>query len=442
MPVLLFSFGVCLAVCTCVCILGHLECDAPWIPKSPWFLVALCLLIAGVTVAGVVTRVVHVNETVAIAEQQLSRVDGTIKRAVVIGQELADMTASFQTAIDALPSSCSKIVPGAEMMMTKLAQTGSEKCIKMGQKVAAFNKIAALADKYVELAKANFDTFKAMLLWVPLVPLFCMLICCLAIGGATVISWCSSNPKLAEMSDAVVLRFGAPVTCCITVLAVSVASGFLLNGIMAGSMCVTLDQNVVDFVHAVNFTDLSHFKYNINPLFSGAAKYYILGSQENPLISMLEDVERDALSFYSVYNHSDWAVGPLATICSGMNNLHPHTAMTKGVESCVFAKELLSASNIYPYYDKLAHQMVCGSLVRSSFSLIIFTVIIAFVLLPMLAIFADVDLRKWAQYKEENFHDHYGTSEPRHDEQQVPLFQRGHQQGIQMQQSPNNRWGH
>ena len=41
------------------------------------------------------------------------------------------------------------------------------------------------------------------------------------------------------------------------------------------------------FCLEVNFTDLSKFKFNIDPVLGGAAKYYVLGAQDGRKLNFL-----------------------------------------------------------------------------------------------------------------------------------------------------------
>lgn len=65
--------------------------------------------------------------------------------------------------------------------------------------------------------------------------------------------------------------------------------------------------------------------------------------EENPLISMIEDVERDATALYSVYTNATWAVQPAEMVCTGVKNLNASEALGACQKSVAFARELLSA---------------------------------------------------------------------------------------------------
>mmetsp|Transcript_63351 Transcript_63351/g.141109 ORF Transcript_63351/g.141109 Transcript_63351/m.141109 type:complete len:171 (-) Transcript_63351:18-530(-) len=125
---------------------------------------------------------------------------------------------------------------------------------------------------------------------------------------------------------------------------------------------------------------------------------------------MIEDVERDASALYTVYKNATWATGPAEMVCSGVRNLNATEALAACTESVVFARELLSASNIYPYYETLAHDLMCDKMLRGMILLIIFSAAVSMILMPLVSLFADMDLRKWEQYKEDHYNSHYDIS--------------------------------
>ncbi|CAE7453924.1 HCCS [Symbiodinium pilosum] len=205
------------------------------------------------------------------------------------------------------------------------------------------------------------------------------------------------------------------MTCCLMMLAVLLASSYLWVGILVGGVCLNLDGNAISLVHAVNFTELSHFKFHIDPVLEGAVKYYIRGSQENPMISMIEDVERDASALYTVYTNATWATKPAEMVCNGVKNLNASRALAACTESVGFARELLSASNIHPYYKTFGHQLMCDRMLQGMILLILLSSVVSIILMPLVAICADMDLRKWETYKNENFESHYDLSHEFHE---------------------------
>eukprot|EP00913_Durusdinium_trenchii_P006510 g6117.t1 len=313
------------------------------------------------------------------------------------------MEETFEAIVNDLPQSCSSMVPGAKEAMAMASDKAQEKLLEMKQKVMAFLKVANTAKSMMTRLLQSFDLLKALIVVVPMVPLILMGLWILTIGIATVISWQSSNPHVAERADDLVIRFGAGGACCAMLVASFVSAAYLFAGIVTGGLCMHLDTNVISLVTVVNFTDVSQFKFDIDPILEGAAKYYVLGSQdfamqqlhENPMISMIEDVERDAVALYGVYENATWATTPAEMVCSGIKKLNASDALTACSKSVQFARELMSAKNMYPYYQTFAHELMCDKMLHGMKLLILYTIIVSMILMPLVALCADVDLRKW-----------------------------------------------
>eukprot|EP00440_Ansanella_granifera_P020471 gb/GFBE01022235.1/.p1 GENE.gb/GFBE01022235.1/~~gb/GFBE01022235.1/.p1 ORF type:complete len:585 (+),score=108.13 gb/GFBE01022235.1/:1-1755(+) len=418
-PAVLCALGILIAFGTLVCVCCELEFEPEWMPKSPVVIISLCAVTVVIIVIGVTTRGSVVSSSMALAKDQIGRMDQSIDQAVQLAAQLEQMTQSFEVTVQALPSSC-RGIPGASNVMTTAADKANEKLQEMKQKVDAFSKMSALADKYITMMKDQFSMMQVLLVYLPMVPLLLMMLSILAIGIAAMISCYSKNPEVAERADDCVIRFGSVGSCIIMVVAVIQVSIYSLASVSTASVCVDLDQNVIGLFTSVNFTELSHYKYNIDPIMEGAAKYYILGSQENPMITMIQEVANDAMALYTVYTNATWATGPAAAVCPGVHELDAQTALRGCQESVAFATELLRAKNMYPYYKTFGQELVCEKMLTSMSLLILFTGFVSFICLPLISCCADVDLRKWENQKQRNYGTHYDP-ESRH-EQEMPIL--------------------
>lgn len=409
-PFLLLLAGVVMGLLTCGCICGHCAWEPSCMPTSPIILLVLCILTVGFISFGVVSRAAVVSESFDLIGQQLRRVQKSIVSAKSLAKDLEDMASTFQAVVDDLPHTCNAMVPGAKEMMTMASDKANEKLLEMSGKVEAFSNVANAADFSMSTALAQEWAMKMLVVIGPMVPLVLMAVWTLGVAIATVVSWLSSNPKIAKRADDLVIECAAPCTCCLMMLAVLLASSYLWVGILVGGVCLNLDGNAVSLIHTVNFTELSHFKFHIDPVLEGATRYYIEGSQENPMISMIEDVERDATALYTVYTNATWATTPAEMVCDGVRNLNASDALAACTRSVGFATELMAASNIYPYYDTLGHELMCDTMLHGMTLLVFYSAVVSIVLMPLVAICADVDLRKWEAYKEANYENHYDIS--------------------------------
>jgi len=432
LPLFVLAIGFLMGIMTCTCILCQLECEFSWLPTSPVVLLALCGITVAVILLGVVSRGMVVTTNMDLMETQFRRVDRSIDKARDLAEELKGIVLSFEGAVNALPDSCQAMVPGAKEAMGMAAEKANEELTEMQEKVDSFERVAGAAKTAMVTLLESFDVVKMAVIFVPMVPLILMGLWTLAIAVATIISWQSSNPHVAERADDLVIRFGTCGACCNILVATMLSASYLYVGILAGGFCTNLDANVISLVHAVNFTKLSSFPVNIDPVLEGAAKYYILGNQENPIHALIEDVQRDAVALHSVYTNASWVVKPAEMVCSGVANLNVSDALDACKKCVGFVKELMSARQIYPYYDTFARELMCDKMLHSMRLLIIFTMVVSIFLMPMVALFADVDLRKWERYKMDNYENHYDMSYESHEAS--PFLGKS---GMQMPQMPH-----
>ncbi|CAJ1342879.1 unnamed protein product [Effrenium voratum] len=407
LPLILVVVGVCIGILTFILICFQLECEPSWMPTSPVLLLVLCVITVVVICTGVISRGTVVGENMDMIEEQMSRVDKSLDSAVSLAEELKTMAEEFEAVVKDLPTSCNSMVPGAKEMMGMASDKANEILFSLKQKVDAFSTVADLAHSVVTKMINAFWQVKVMVILVPMVPLVLMGLWTLAIAVATVLSWQSPDPNVAERADDAVIRFGAGGACCAMLVATVLTAMYLYCGIVAGGFCMNLDANVVSLTTTVNFTELSKFKFNIDPILNGAVQYYVFGSQENPIMSMIEDVERDATALYTVYTNASWAVQPAEMICTGIKNLNASQALQGCQQTVQFASELMSARNMYPYYDTFARELVCHRMLSGMNLLIIYTLVVSLILMPCVALLADVDLRKWERYKMNNYEQHY-----------------------------------
>merc|ERR1712232_437682 len=105
-------------------------------------------------------------------------------------------------------------------------------------------------------------------------------------------------------------------------------------------------------------------------------------------------------------------IGPINVaghLCTSLQELKPVEIVGVLAKTSSKVEELLHAKNIWPYYDVIVHRIVCDEFVKSMGWLIIFNVIVGLVLFPVLALTADIDLRRWASWKEDHHDEHFGS---------------------------------
>eukprot|EP00931_Biecheleriopsis_adriatica_P119317 TRINITY_DN94554_c0_g1_i1.p1 TRINITY_DN94554_c0_g1~~TRINITY_DN94554_c0_g1_i1.p1 ORF type:complete len:603 (+),score=87.63 TRINITY_DN94554_c0_g1_i1:35-1810(+) len=411
LPIGVLISGVVIAVVVFVVIKCYdWQCDC--LPTQPYLLLGLSAFTALFILAGVISRAWVVGETFSYAESTLTQLEGNVHEALERSAALQKMANSFQAAVNSLPDSCTHLIPGANLAMAAAAKEANVKLLSLTQKIDAFSNVSVAADKFVRLGQDNLVHFKLLVVYLPIIPLLLMLVGTVFIGYATRVSMTSKDPDEAERMDDIVAQCGVPGTCIAMILGSLVASLFLFAGSLIGSFCFDLDNNVIHLTETVNITAMTNYKYDIDAIVEGAARYYVAGSQENPMINMVQSISNDAAALYGIYTNATWATEPAAKICTGVANLNATYAMQEFTQCCQMMAGptgFLRASNMWPYYKNLGQGIMCGTLPSSMWLLISFTVMVSHCLMPCLTILADVDLRKWERHKEDNYHSHYGV---------------------------------
>jgi len=409
LPLIMLVMGVIISMTTCACVVCRLECECSWLPTKPWLLLALCGLVIAIIAWGISSRASVINESFSLAAEQIATMQNSLDDAVRLSVQLNKMTASLQAEVDDLPHSCSKLALGSNAMMGVAAQKANTTLRSMNSKIYTFQKMSTNMQRFVGLLSKELPTVKRAVVYVPMGPLVFLFVWTLIIGIAICITMLNSSPRVAECADNFLIRCGSLGTCCAMNIAACLAAGYLFAGMLIGSTCMDLDNNVVNYIQTINFTQLyqkheekqgKSWPYNINPIMWGAAKYYIQGSQENPMIQMVQSAQNDATSLYTIYTNSTLARSAAEAVCEGIKDLDPNIAMGNFETSCKWLISMMRANNMWPYYKNLFQDILCGHMLKSMALLIIYTTIVSHVLMPLICILADIDLRRWSQHKD------------------------------------------
>eukprot|EP00931_Biecheleriopsis_adriatica_P067238 TRINITY_DN41408_c0_g1_i1.p1 TRINITY_DN41408_c0_g1~~TRINITY_DN41408_c0_g1_i1.p1 ORF type:complete len:601 (+),score=82.28 TRINITY_DN41408_c0_g1_i1:23-1825(+) len=411
LPIIVFAAGVVISFLTFACVACHLECECSWLPSQPWILLVLCIITVGVTLAGIMSRASIVSQSFSDIEEQLQRMQSTMTEAVTLSSQLKRMCASLQAQIDGLPGSCNKFFVGSNDVMKLAAAKANTTLLSMEGKIDTFSKMSVIANHYIGVLQKDLGSAQHVMVLYPMLPVTLLLLGVVIIAVATVVSMLSKDPNVAERADFVISRFGSFTTCIVMIVASALSAGYLFFGMLMGSFCVDIDMHVTDIISAINFTALSKKPYNIDPILKGAVSYYIHGSQANPMIQMVQSAQNDAKDLYTIYTNATWATQPAGDICKGVENLNPGVAMGNFDASSTWLISTLRASELWPYYKTFAQEIGCGNMLESITYLVVLTILVSHFLMPLITIFADIDFRRWTNYKSDNYHEHYNVGD-------------------------------
>jgi len=112
------------------------------------------------------------------------------------------------------------------------------------------------------------------------------------------------------------------------------------------------------------------------------SSYYIDGKGENPLLQELGRAEAEVLSVNISVTRWSGLVAQNCANWTGPGEIY--AAMAVAEENLKVGRHLLSANNVYPYYDKAVHKDACTTAVIGLGWLVLLQVSVGFIGLPCL----------------------------------------------------------
>lgn len=179
------------------------------------------------------------------------------------------------------------------------------------------------------------------------------------------------------------LRFSS-VLFAPAIFLVATAAGLEYGiGLAAGSFCEGVDSNVLAYVESFE----GEVAFN-------ASRYYIEGNGSNPLLEKLQQANAslsDVSKQLKIHSHhiQEGCGGNATDVVDIL--LRSFAAMERPIDETA---ELLSAHHMYPYYSKMAHEKLCGSIIGGLAWLVMLQYIVGILCLPLLTCAADSLLQR------------------------------------------------
>lgn len=409
-PIVLLVLGCICATLIFWCLMCHLECDMPWLPKSPIILIALCIVTGIASGVSIGVRFRQVSSTVDKMDDRLSvMLTAALETRNIVDEVMLAKTA-FHENLKALPETCVAYVPLAKQMVEKGTLSAEQKMVKLDKAIELVDHMLTVMIRNLRLAKEQVWLMHLSLTILPSVPLVFMVMGMFTIALAASISWCTHNPRTSELADRVVIQCGSFGIAISIILASILAASVFYSSIVTCGFCKNVDTNILNLAKQVDFEKLAKTAqtYPINPLVNGVLQYYLAGTRENPIHSLLTTSESMLEAMLAVYDTSQWAVKPASLACPGLDELQPGPLVETGKKCIALAKDKTHSAFVWPFYRDLVREILCREGPDTSLQLAITTLVIALIFYPMIAIIADIDLRKWADHKTDNHESFYG----------------------------------
>lgn len=414
-PLLLFLLGVVMALGVVVCLKFHMEFEVFQRKRpGPCLMVTLSICTILLMTIGIVSRQQSVGQSMELADLTLSSLSNVLEEADQVAVAMNSTRTRFEVQINSVPGSCTTMFGMAfsKNAMNKIVDVINTKLTKFKRYETLYEETVHTMHRYVALLASRLDHIQTIGVWAPSVPIVFMIGSCVVLLLAALISWFSKDPTAATNADWLLMNFGSCWFALLIIVSVGMCSCFLYTAITTAGYCQEIDLNTVSFLEQVNFTHIAtkmnhKIQWDLNPLVYGAAQYYLLGTRENPLDVLLNDMDRTVESLGDVYNASQWAVGPAKLLCPELTKLDTASVVAESKRSIGWMKAKLHASYVWPYWDDLAHELVCRRTLTSFGTMISVNLFVSLVCFPMMALVADVEFRRWSNHKDQNFEQHF-----------------------------------
>ncbi|CAE8708513.1 unnamed protein product, partial [Polarella glacialis] len=289
-----------------------------------------------------------VNKDIDFLEQALKRSQG-LTRYLIIAQ------ASYNQTLQEAPASCGASNPVATQLVTMLAGALGSQLTQVDILLKLF--LQSLDDGDQLLSIGRQDYLEPSHFWFALLPAIPVMM----IGAAaTVVSlfWRCQRRRGKTISKTDFERY-APYLGSIMAFAVITAAGFLYVSVVISGLCFNIDSNLVHLSESATLGSTLKSKYNVDAVVQHAARYYIAGTNVNPLITVLQNLQAGLHTVNNFYAEYEWVVNAAATSCSGLTNLNPKRIVDALLYSVGGAEELLNAEHLWPHYHNSVHEVVC-----------------------------------------------------------------------------------
>ena len=407
LPLAVFAIGAILALTIFSCLCFGLECECRMLPRTPWLLLIWGLATFGVVGLGMVRRQVATGRTLALAQEMFEHLEINAKNAGMLAQSLDQVCADVDGILDHIPATCHYFLKdNMEDLIEKVENQTNTMC----STVVEVNALLHYLQGGLGLVKEYGDTWALHFYWMPLVPLLLILSGCLVTVVSTMLTWFNPHTHVGDVSDCILDKIGSwGFATCILVVA-GLTAVYLELGIVSGAFCANVDDNVIGIVHHVDWTQFrkNHktvvLNRNVQAMAEGTASYYVYGTSINPLEQMLLDVKSHIWSLDKIWNKTDdYVIPPAEFVCDGIDNIDFQVYVNKAVATVNQLDDFVKPIVVWPYYKSVVQDMMCGSVIHGVGDMIILNVLVGFFMMPVLALLADIDLRKWMAHKDTEY---------------------------------------
>ncbi|CAJ1349209.1 unnamed protein product, partial [Effrenium voratum] len=383
-PLVLFGVGIFVAYKTCWVLDFSRGDQCEWLPATRKGIIvfsAVCLLFFCVLQ---VIRFKQTRRDIHAIEERFNRLQQSMRHFQDLTNELVEAERTYNQSLYFAPDSCSNN-PLVTSLVQMLAQALMDEFAEVDVILQAIRDTLDTMMVLLARGKRAVHDYGVMVIYYPILPAFVMLLTMVVLLCINCYIW--DRPKLLNdpWMRGVVKSLAPVMVIFILFSALSAAVVFYVALLISG-VCLNIDENLEVAARRMHFRDVVPERINIDGVLQHTAKYYLRGTNVNPMATLLQNFEAALYTVLHFYMMFDWLVQAGAASCPGLNQLSPAPLIESLLETTQGAYDFVSAKNIWPYYHSIIHETTCRHFPRNGMGLVFICVLIGFFFCPAIAI--------------------------------------------------------
>eukprot|EP00930_Biecheleria_cincta_P004092 TRINITY_DN104988_c0_g1_i1.p1 TRINITY_DN104988_c0_g1~~TRINITY_DN104988_c0_g1_i1.p1 ORF type:complete len:683 (-),score=77.70 TRINITY_DN104988_c0_g1_i1:113-2161(-) len=393
-PFAIFVISVCHAGNVSRILCNGKGIDCSWMPRSKHSYVLLTVICLLILVVAQVVRSQNVHENFQELDYEVDSLRASLLDFRNLTENLLRAKNVYNASLTDAAPSCGDRNPAMTGLISSLSDMLLEHFEEVHVILILTHVILSGAIDSLDLVDQSYNRWKHQYLYTPIIPLICNILV-LVIGQGLVLGVWNSAWAAKHRIGIRVLRWCAPVAFVFMAGSAFFACTAFYVTILTSGYCLNIDQNLVEGAHRAEFSADFHAMYGKGQevLLQRMAKYYLEGTTINPLATVLQNVQAALYTVKSFYKRFDWLVDSAALTCPGIKQLDPGPLVNDLLLAVEGAWDFFDVANIYPYYTRTVHTILCEGLPWQLFLISVMTTLGGMVMCPMIAIMASNHFR-------------------------------------------------
>lgn len=363
---------------------------------SVWPMLSVAGFTLAVNLILIIGRCVTYTVTTGIADETGSHLLRDVTTVADMARMINHTVRTLEYQLEVAPWSCGAVPDSTREMLSN--RTSSALNTYCDQVEDYYKQVEPLPDKIqqaLDLMHQGFPWLK----WGPLLPVILMTVVSAFMVLEAFLTQKFGTSTLAREEDCA-MHIASGLLFLVILFVAVISAAEVAVGIGASLFCRNVDENVLSYVdyYLTNKTGMSAEQ---SGMVLNLTTFYINGSVPSPLAIKAVTLRKYVSAIYQYYNTSNVKDNRDApgSVCPALSDISPSKILLPVKYTLRNITRLLKASNIYPYYDGVVHQVMCGSVVATLGWTVVTQAIVGLVCFPACAVLTHRFLSSWAVWK-------------------------------------------